>query len=80
MRVSTVIAVALATIGPARAEVTRFEQFAAEQPAFQARSFGDRGTAEKITARATVAVDPSDLRNASIADITLAPRNAEGLV
>lgn len=80
MRVWTAISVGLATLAPAQAEVTRFEQISAEQPAFQARTFGDRGPAEKITAQVTIAVDPSDPRNAIIADIALAPRNAEGRV
>ncbi len=67
-------------IAPAQAEVIRFEQISADRPAFQGRTFGDRGTAEKITARATISVDPSDPRNAIIADIALAPRNAQGRV
>ncbi|MEH3147585.1 MAG: alpha/beta hydrolase domain-containing protein [Methylobacterium frigidaeris] len=66
--------------GPAAAEVTRFETVAAERPALQGRSFGARGTAEKITGRATIALDPADPHNAVIADIALSPRNAEGRV
>jgi hypothetical protein len=34
----------------------------------------------KITARATIAVDPADPRNAVIADIDNAPRDDKGLV
>jgi len=64
----------------ARAEVTRFEVLAREAPALGGREFGPRGAAEKITARATIALDPADPRNAVIADIALAPRNAEGRV
>ncbi|AWN46415.1 hypothetical protein DK419_08870 [Methylobacterium terrae] len=66
--------------GPAGAEVTRFETLKAEKPALQGRSFGERGQAEKVTGRATIALDPADPRNAVIADIALAPRNAEGRV
>ncbi|OAS25631.1 hypothetical protein A5481_08980 [Methylobacterium platani] len=66
--------------GPAGAEVTRFETVAAETPALQGRSFGERGRAEKITGRATIALDPADPHNAVIADIALSPRNAEGRV
>ncbi|NGM36671.1 hypothetical protein G4G93_22560 [Methylobacterium sp. DB0501] len=66
--------------GPAAAEVTRFETISAEMPALQGRSFGTRGRAEKITGRATIALDPADPRNAVIADIALSPRNAEGRV
>jgi hypothetical protein len=69
-----------AAISPALAEVTRFEVVASDKPALQGRTFGERGTAEKITARATVAVDPSDPHNAIIADIGLAPRNGDGRV
>lgn len=69
-----------AVITSAAAEVTRFEMLSVERPALQGRSFGNRGTAEKITGRATVAIDPSDPHNAVIADITLPPRNAEGRV
>ncbi|TPG49652.1 hypothetical protein EAH89_20960 [Roseomonas nepalensis] len=65
---------------PARAEVTRFEVLSREAPALGGREFGTRGAAEKITARATIALDPNDPRNAVIADIGLAPRNAEGRV
>ncbi|TNC15743.1 hypothetical protein FF100_00240 [Methylobacterium terricola] len=66
--------------GPAAAEVTRFEIIAAEKPALQGRSFGERGQAEKITGRATIALDPADPHNAVIADIALASRNPEGRV
>ena len=70
---------ALSTL-PARAEVTRFEVLAREQPALGGRAFGAFGQAEKITARATIALDPADPRNAVIADIDRAPRNAQGRV
>ncbi len=50
------------------------------KPALQGRSFGERGQAEKITGRATIALDPTDPHNAIIADLALAPRNAEGRV
>jgi hypothetical protein len=58
----------------AHAEVIRFDvlQFG---PAFEARSFGNVGPYVKITARATIAVDPADPRNAIIADIDKAPRD-----
>ena len=65
---------------PARSEVTRFEVLSREAGALGGREFGARGAAEKITARATIALDPADPRNALIADLALAPRNAEGRV
>jgi hypothetical protein len=69
------LCVSLAT----QAEVTRFEVLQSG-PAFEGRSFGSVGPYMKITARATIAVDPADPRNAVIADIDKAPRNAEGKV
>ncbi len=76
---AALLALALASV-PARAEVTRFEVLAAERPALEGRGFGPRGQAEKITARATIAVDPADPKNAIIADLDRAPRNALGRV
>jgi len=65
---------------PARAEVTKFEIISRQSPALEGRSFGQAGTTEKITARATIALDPADARNAVIADLALAPRNSQGRV
>jgi hypothetical protein len=65
---------------PARAEVARFEISARQPAALEGRNFGARGTAEKITARATIALDPADPANAVIADLDRAPRNAAGKV
>ena len=63
----------------ALSEVIRFEVLQST-PAFEGRSFGGVGGFIKVTARATVAVDPADPRNAVIADIENAPRNASGRV
>ena len=63
----------------AHAQVIRFEVLQ-NVAAFEGRSFGSVGPYVKITARATIAVDPADPRNAVIADIDRAPRNAEGRV
>ena len=60
--------------GPARAQVTRFEMDA-PRPAF-----GGTLGYELLAGRATIALDPADPRNASIADIAIAPRNAQGRV
>src|SRR5262249_617880 len=51
-----------------------------ESPALEGRSFGSVGTYDRIIARTTIAVSPSDPRNAVIVDIERAPRNAQGLV
>ena len=60
------------------AEVLRFD-IVERVPAFAGRSFGDAGAYERITARATIALDPADDRNA-ITDLALAPRGADGKV
>src|SRR5438105_12119811 len=62
-----------------RAEVVRFD-IVERLPAFSGRSFGDVGPYERITARATIALNPMDDRNAVITDLNLAPRNADGRV
>jgi hypothetical protein len=51
-----------------------------DRPALDGESFGRYGAAEKIDARATIAVDPNDPHNAVIADIGLAPRDPQGRV
>jgi hypothetical protein len=60
-----------------RAEVISFD-ILERAPAFAGRSFGDVGAYERITAHATIALDPVDDRNAVITDLNLAPRNADG--
>lgn len=64
----------------ANAEVTRFELAGPPQPAFAGQDYGGSGRYERLVARATIALDPADGRNAIIADLTLAPRNAQGQV
>ena len=63
----------------ARADVVRFE-ILQRAPAFAGRSFGDVGPYERITARATIGLDPTDDRNAVITDLALAPRNPDGKI
>jgi hypothetical protein len=75
------MAVALALVAgasPALAQVSRFE-VTEDAPAFAGRHFGAIGAYRRITARATVALDPADPHNAIIADAA-APRNADGRV
>ena len=62
-----------------RAEVVRFD-IVERQPAFAGRSFGDVGPYERITARATIALNPSDDRNSIITDLAQAPRGSDGRV
>jgi hypothetical protein len=69
----------LALAPPALAEVVRFEA-APPRPALEGRVFGNTGPYVEIRARATIALDPADPRNAVIADLDRAPRNAAGRV
>ena len=73
-----IAAVCLSPVG-LRAEVVRFD-IVERLPAFAGRSFGDVGPYERITARATIALNPSDDRNAVITDLAQAPRNPDGKV
>jgi len=70
---------ALLVSASVHAEVIRFEVLQSA-PAFEGRSFGNVGAYVKITARATIAVDPTDPKNAVIADIDQAPRDDKGRV
>jgi hypothetical protein len=79
MRRTAVLAGMLALTTPAMAQVTHFE-VTEDVPAFAGRSFGEVGGYRRITARAKISLDPADPRNAVIADLGMAPRNAEGRV
>jgi hypothetical protein len=50
------------------------------EPVFEGRAFGAVGAYEKVTARATIGVDPADPHNAGIVDVGLVPRGPSGLV
>lgn len=71
---------ALCVVGAVQAQVSRLEVLSVQHGALEGRSFDNVGTYDLITARATVEVDPADRRNAVIADIAMAPRNAGGKV
>jgi hypothetical protein len=60
--------------------ITRLEIIRVESPTFEGRSFGDAGQYQKLIGRATGEVDPTDPRNSVIADLSLAPTNAHGMV
>ena len=72
--------IALALVAPADAEVTHFNVLERTMPALQGRSFGGAGQVEKITASATIALDPANPRNAVLVDLDRAPRSGEGKV
>lgn len=63
----------------AQSEVIRFD-VSERVPAFEGRSFGAVGPYVRITGKATIALDPREPKNAVIADIDKAPRNAQGRV
>src|SRR5712691_6343030 len=62
------------------AGITRLEISRVESPTFDGRAFGSGGQYEKLVGRAYGQVDPSDPRNSVITDLSLAPRNASGVV
>src|SRR5437867_435486 len=64
----------------ANARINRIVISKVQSPMFGGASFGSAGQYEEIAGRAFGEVDPNDRRNAVIADIGLAPRNAKGMV
>ncbi len=80
----TIAALAAATwmtlVPQADAQVTRLDLSGPPERAFGGQEFGTVGAYERLVGRATIALDPADPRNAVIADIAAAPRNAQGRV
>ena len=74
-----IVCVLLGWAGTARAEVTRVE-IQSRADVLGGRAFGAAGAYEQIRGRIYFAVDPTNPRNAQVADITLAPKNAAGKV
>ncbi len=79
MRRTALLLAATLLAHPAAAEVAGFE-LTARAPALGGRSFGAAGTAEMITGRATLALDPTLPQNMTIVDLDQAPRDAKGRV
>ena len=71
-------AIALLASG-AQARITRIEIVKSE-PAFGGASFGEAGAYVHLVGRVSGELDPADPANALIQDISLAPRNARGMV
>lgn len=71
---------ALAAAASVDARVTRIDITQTESPTFGGYSWPGVGQYEKIVGVAHAELDPADPRNAVIADIALAPRNANGKV
>jgi hypothetical protein len=59
--------------------VTRLE-VTAREPYWGGHPFGDTGAYEKVSGRLHFAVDPAHPANAPVADLSLAPLNADGMV
>ena len=66
-------------VQPASARITSLE-LAPPEPFAAGASFGDAGASERVIGKVRGELDPADPRNAGIADIALAPRNAKGMV
>jgi hypothetical protein len=66
-------------VSPALAKITKIE-ITSTEPAFGGASFGATGAYDRLIGRAEGTLDPKDPANAIIQDISLAPRNAQGLV
>ena len=64
----------------AAAQVTRIDFRVVESPAFDGQSFGDIGQYERLRGVAYAEVDPNDVRNREIVNITNAPLNDRGRV
>lgn len=80
-RVALTMTVALlACAPPAHARVKKIVIERKVSPAFDGASFGAAGQYETLAGRAFGELDPKDPHNAIVTDITLAPRNAKGLV
>ena len=78
-KILTVLGVTLAATFTTNAEVIRFD-IKEKALAFEGRVFPNVGTYTVIKAKAVIALDPNDKRNAVIADLSYAPKNAKGLV
>ena len=64
---------------PGRAEVTRVD-IQRREDVLGGKAFGEAGPYEKVVGKVYFAVDPRNPRNKVIADIDLAPKNAQGKV
>ena len=65
---------------PSEARISRVAISSKESPTFGGTAFAGVGAYEKLRGVAYGEVDPNDPKNAAIADIALAPRNARGHV
>jgi hypothetical protein len=74
------LALAGANAVPAQAKITQLVLKITASPAFGGMSFDTTGQYEQLDGTAYGEIDPDDPANAVIQDISLAPRNANGMV
>ncbi len=74
------LSAALMLAAPAQAHVTKIVITGRQSPAFGGYAWPGVGQYERISGKAYGELDPNDPKNALIADIALAPRNARGMV
>ena len=75
------VVMSLFSIGKySKSEVVNFNILSVESPTFAGRQFGNVGQYQKITAKATIAIDPKLILNQEIVDIEIAPVNDDGFV
>ncbi len=77
---SSVLAGLSVVAAPAQAHVTKIVITGHQSPAFGGYTWPGVGQYERISGKAYGELDPADPKNAVIADIALAPRNARGMV
>lgn len=75
----SIAAISVCLAVPTFAEIVRFD-VQEKSLAFEGRVFPNVGTYTLIKAKATIALDPADKRNAVIADLQFAPKNSKGQV
>lgn len=74
------LAATLTIAAPAQAHVTKIVITGRQTPAFGGYAWPGVGQYERISGKAYGELDPADPKNAVIADLALAPRNAKGMV
>ena len=78
-RLLLALGLAVLVSAPANADVTRLE-IVRREVVLNGQAFGAVGPYEKLVGTVHFALDPALPANAGIVDLTLAPRNARGLV
>ncbi|MBD2755863.1 alpha/beta hydrolase domain-containing protein [Spirosoma validum] len=72
--------ISICLLSTAQARIVRIEITSRQSPTFEGKVFGQVGTYEKLRGKAYGELDPNSPQNSVITDLTLAPRNAKGMV